>query len=112
MEWSFVILLVGYRSNDNRFRVYENVEEIYILILSIFFRKYYLQYTNFLRMNDKESVNVSSAIPVYALEKQEQIKTVSISSLPFSLVSWFSLNWLNGLGIEIAFGGKFKDDST
>ena len=73
-----MILLVGYRSNDNRFRVYENVEEIAILILSIFLRKYYLQYTNFLRMNDKESVNVSSVIPVYALEKQEQIKTVSL----------------------------------
>ena len=78
MEWSFVILLVGYRSNDNRFRVYENVEETAILILSIFLRKYYLQYTNFLRMNDKESVNVSSVIPAYALEKQEQIKTASL----------------------------------
>ena len=83
MERSFVILVVVYRSNDNRFRVYEKVEEIVILILIIFLRKYYLQYTNFLRMNDKESVNVSSVIPVYALEKQEQIKTVSLFKSSF-----------------------------
>ena len=42
---------------------------------------------------------------------KNRLKLPVFSSLPFSLVSWFSLNWLNDWGIEIAFGGKFKDDS-
>ena len=34
-------------------------------------------------MNDKESVNVSSVIPAYALDKQEQIKTSSLFKSSF-----------------------------
>ena len=58
-----------------------------ILILSIFLRDYYLQYTNFLRLSDKESITVTTVISVHTSEKQEEIKTVSVlSRLSCSLV--------------------------
>ena len=58
-----------------------------ILILSIFLREYYLQYTNFLRLSDKESITVTTVISVHTSEKQEEIKTVSVlSRLSCSLV--------------------------
>ena len=58
-----------------------------ILILSIFLREYYLQYTNFLSLRDKESAVVSTVISVHTSEKQEEIKTVSVlSRLSCSLV--------------------------
>ena len=49
-----------------------------ILITNIFVRGYYLQYTNFLSLNNKESVLVSAVIHVHASGKQEQIKAVSV----------------------------------
>ena len=58
-----------------------------ILILSIFLREYYLQYTNFLRLSDKESITITTVISVHTSEKQEEIKTVSVlSRLSCSLV--------------------------
>ena len=53
-----------------------------ILILSIFFREYYLQYTNFLSPSDKKSAIVSTTISVHTSEKQEEIKTVSRHKTP------------------------------
>ena len=41
-----------------------------IPIASIFIRDYYLQYTNFLRLSDKESVIVSPVITVHTLKKK------------------------------------------
>ena len=49
-----------------------------ILIISIFLREYYLQYTNFLRLSDKKSAIVSAGIPAHTSVKQEEIKTVSL----------------------------------
>ena len=49
-----------------------------ILIISIFLREYYLQYTNFLRLSDNKSVIVSAGIPAHTSVKQEEIKTVSL----------------------------------
>ena len=47
------------------------------LITNFFLREFYLQYTNFLSLTDKESVIVSAVIPAHNTEKQEEIKTVS-----------------------------------
>ena len=41
-----------------------------ISIASIFIRDYYLQYTNFLRLSNKESVIVSPVITVHTLRKK------------------------------------------
>ena len=58
-----------------------------ILVLNIFLREYYLQYTNFLSLSDKETIIVSIVISVHTLEKQQEIKTVSIlTRLPCSLL--------------------------
>ena len=76
-----------------------------ILILSIFLREYYLQYTNLLSLSNKKSaivstvisvisvstvisvISVSTVISVHTSEKQEEIKTVSVlTRLPHSLV--------------------------
>ena len=58
-----------------------------ILVLNIFLREYYLQYTNFLSLSDKETITVSTVISVHTLEKQEEIKTVSVlTRLPCSLL--------------------------
>ena len=73
-----------------------------ILIASIFVRDYYLQYTNFLSLRNKESVIVNPVIPVYTLRMEKEIKTVPVlSRLPFSLAFWGSLSWLNGWNREI-----------
>ena len=57
-----------------------------ILVLNIFLREYYLQYTNFLSLSDKETITVSTVISVHTLEKQEEIKTVSVlTRLPCAL---------------------------
>ena len=58
-----------------------------ILVLNIFLREYYLQYTNFLSLSDKETITVSTVISVHTLEKQEEIKTVSVlTRLPCALL--------------------------
>ena len=58
-----------------------------ILDLNIFLREYYLQYTNFLSLSDKETITVSTVISVHTLEKQEEIKTVSVlTRLPCALL--------------------------
>ena len=49
-----------------------------ILITNVFVRGYYLQYTNFLSLNNKESVIVSAVIRVHASGKQEEIKAVPV----------------------------------
>ena len=41
-----------------------------ISVASIFIRDYYLQYTNFLSLIDKESVTVSSVFTVHTLRKK------------------------------------------
>ena len=77
----------------------------FILIASIFIKDYHLQYTNFLSLSNKESVTV---IPVYTLKKKKEIKPVSVlTRLLCSLVSWCSLNWLNGWGRESIFDSSF-----
>ena len=76
----------------------------FIPIVSIFIRDDYLQYTNFLRLNDKESVIVSPVITVCNLKKKGEIKAVSVfTKLPSSLFTWRSLNWLNDWVREIIF---------
>ena len=40
----------------------------------MFIRDYYLQYTNFMELSDKESVIVSPVITAYALRKKGGIK--------------------------------------
>ena len=61
---------------------------------SILIRDYYLQYTNFLNLSNKESAIVSPVITAHTLRKNEEIKTVSTltrrpSSLPFD-ATWIS----------------------
>ena len=71
---------------------------------SIFIREYYLQYTNLMRLNNKESVIVSRVITVHTLGKKGEIETVSdLTRLPGYLVLWRSLNWLNAWGRENIF---------
>ena len=75
-----------------------------IPVASIFIRDCYLQYTNFISLNDKESVIVSPVITVHTLRKKGEMKTVSdLTRLPGYLVLWRSLNWLNGCGRENFF---------
>ena len=53
---------------------------------------------------------MNPAIPVYALRKKTEIKTVSVlTGPPCSLVLWRSLNWLNDRGRENIFDVDFKD---
>ena len=69
--------------------VYERrlIEWFVILIASIFIGGYYMQYTNFLRLSNKESVIVSPLITVHTLRKNVEIKTVSVlTRRPSSLV--------------------------
>ena len=49
-----------------------------IPMASIFIRDYYLQYTNFLSLSNKESVIVSPIITVHALRNRGEIQTVSV----------------------------------
>ena len=58
-----MMALVGYGSNSNSLRLGRVwIGWFSILIASIFIRDYYLQYTNFLGVSDKESVIVSPVI--------------------------------------------------
>ena len=58
-----MMALVGYGSNNNSLRLGRVwIGWFSILIASIFIRDYYLQYTNFLGVSDKESVIVSPVI--------------------------------------------------
>ena len=47
-------------------------------IASIFIRDYYLQYTNFLSLSDKETAVVSPVIIVHTLRKKGETKAVSV----------------------------------
>ena len=49
-----------------------------IPIASIFIRDYYLQYTNFMSLSDKESVIVSPVITAHTLRKNGEFKTASV----------------------------------
>ena len=91
------MVLVGHGRNDNRVRYGRRwIGWFFILTVCIFMRDYYLQYSNFLSLRDKEAVVVSPVIPVYTLRKKTEIKTVAaLKRLPGSLVPWRSLNWLN-----------------
>ena len=58
-----------------------------IPIASIFIKDYYLQYTFFFSLGDKESVVVNPVITVHTLRKKGEIKTVTIlTRLSSSLV--------------------------
>ena len=86
---------------------------IFILIASIIIKENYLYYTDFLSLSDKESVILSTFIPVYTLRKKTEIKTVSVlTRLPCSLVPWWRLNWLNGCCRENTFNVDCKDRCT
>ena len=70
-----------------------------IPILNVLLREYYLQYTNFLNLSNKELEVVSAVIPVHTSDKQEEIKSLSVlTRLLCSVVSRCSSNWLNGWG--------------
>ena len=73
------MVLVGYRSNDNRLMV----------IASIIIRVYYLQCTSFLSLSNKRSVTVSTVSPVHTSGKQGKIKKVLLLTiLSRSLGPW------------------------
>ena len=81
------------------------IEWFAISITSIFIRDYFFITRNFLSLSDKESVIVNSAITVHNLRRKAEIKIVSVlTRLPSSLVSWCSLNCLNGWDRETIFG--------
>ena len=65
-----------------------SIEWFVIPIVSInFIRDYYLQYTHFLSLSNKESATVSPVITVHTLRKNGEIKTVSVlTRRPSSLV--------------------------
>ena len=54
------------------------IEWFVIPIASIFIRDYYLQYTNFMSLSDKESVIVSPVITAHTLRKDGEFKTASV----------------------------------
>ena len=73
------MVLVGYGSNNNRSRHEESwIGWFAIPIASIFIRDYYLEYTNFQSLGDRESVAVSLAINVHTLRNTGKIKAVSV----------------------------------
>ena len=68
------MVLAGYGSNANRLWVRERwIGWFAIPIASIFIRDYYLQYTNFMSLNDKESLIVSPVITVITSRKMVRI---------------------------------------
>ena len=72
-----------------------------IPILNVLLREYYLQYTNFLNLSNKELEIVNAFIPVHTSDNQEEIKSLSVlTRLLCSVVSRCSSNWLNGWGRE------------
>ena len=84
-----------------------------IPIVTIFIRDYYLQYTSFFTLSNKESVILSPVIIVRTLRRKVEIKKVAaLTRLPSLLVPWHSLNWLNGWGRETIFGEHYWDDCT
>ena len=67
--------------------------EFSIPIASIFIEVYYLQYTNFLSLSDKESVIVIPVVTTNILRKKGEITAVSVlTRLSISQVLWRSLN--------------------
>ena len=69
------------------------IEWFVIPIASIFIGDYYLQYTNFLSLSNKESVIVSPVITAHTFWKNGEIKTVFVlTRRPNSLVPWRNLN--------------------
>ena len=59
------MVLVDYKSNNNRLRILEMVELMgFSLITSTFFRGYYLQYANIMNLSAKESV-IKSVEPCF-----------------------------------------------
>ena len=68
-----------------------------IPITSTFLRDYYLQYTNFLSLINKELVIVSVAISCPYFVEQEEIKAAPVlARLHCSVSHWHSLSWLTG----------------
>ena len=68
-----------------------------VLIKYAFWSQFFSSEINTCNKRNQESVIVSAFIPVYNLENQGGIKTVSVlTRLPCSLVTWCGLNWLNG----------------
>ena len=77
------------------------IEWFSVLIASIFIRDYYLQYTNFLSLSDKESVILSPVYSDFTLTKKREVKTASVLiRLRCWLVSAYSLNLLDGWSRE------------
>ena len=105
--WVFVMALVGYGSNDKRLRVWEKVDW---MDANIFIRDYYLQYTNFMSLSDKESMIVNPVITAHTSRKKEEIKI--LTRLHSSFVLWRSLNWIKGWGRENIFCVDFWDGCT
>ena len=69
------------------------IGEFSIPSASIFIEDYYLQYTNFLSLSDKESVIVIPVITTNILRKKGEITAVSVlTRLSISQVLWRSLN--------------------
>ena len=72
-----------------------------IPILNVLLREYYLQYTNFLNLSNKELEIVNAVIPVHTSDNQEEIKSLSVlTRLLCSVVCRCRSNWLNGWGRE------------
>ena len=87
--WVLVMVLVRCENNDSRSRYYEKrwIGWFLIPMASIFIRNYYLQYTNFLNLSNKVSVNVSSIITALTLKKKGENQTVLVvTRLSSSLV--------------------------
>ena len=59
---------------------------------NFFVRGYFWQYTNFLRISDKELVIVSAIIPVHAAGKQGELKAApDLTGVPSSFGTWRSV---------------------
>ena len=84
-----------------------------IPVADIFIRDYYLQYTNFLSLSNKESLIVSPAITIHTLMKKRKIKARSfLTRLHSSLVLYWSLALLNGWNRGNIFGVDYWDGCT
>ena len=83
-----------------------------ILNRNIFLGGFFLQYTNFLRLSEKESAIMRCVTPVHVSEKQGDIKTASILTiLPHSLGPRRWLNWLNGWNRETDCFNEYSSDN-
>ena len=65
-----------------------------ILITSIFIRDFYLKYTNFLSLANKESLIVSRVTPVCTLRKKREIKSVRSHTSLFLVSPLTQPEWL------------------